>query len=97
VIRESPASSRFEALRTGETPLIGREEEIKLLGCRWAQEKSGARQVVLISAEAGIGKSRLAKAFRQSLEREPHTRLRYFCSSHHQDSALFPFIAQLER
>jgi class 3 adenylate cyclase/predicted ATPase len=97
VVRESPAGSRFEALRTGETPLVGREEEIALLSRRWAQAKAGSGRVVLISAEPGIGKSRLAEAFRASLEGEPHTRLRYFCSPHHQDSALFPFIAQLER
>jgi class 3 adenylate cyclase len=97
VIRESPAGSRFEGLRTGETPLVGREEEIELLSRRWAQAKTGSGRVVLISAEPGIGKSRLAETFRQSLEAEPHTRLRYFCSPHHQDSALFPFIAQLER
>jgi class 3 adenylate cyclase len=92
-LRESQVGSRFEALRTGETPLIGREEEMELLARRWAQAKAGRGQVVLISAEAGIGKSRLAEAFRLSLEGEPHTRLRYFCSPHHQDSALFPFIA----
>jgi len=97
VVRESPAGSRFEALRTGETPLIGlREEEMELPARRWAQAKAGMGQVVLISAERGIGKSRLAETFRESLEGEPHTRLRYFCSPHHQDSALFPFIAQLE-
>jgi class 3 adenylate cyclase len=97
VVRESPAGSRFEALRTGETPLVGREEEIELLGRRWAQAKSGAGRVVLVSGEPGIGKSRLVEAFRESLEGEPHIRLRYFCSPHHQDSALFPFIGQLER
>jgi class 3 adenylate cyclase/predicted ATPase len=97
VLHESRLGSRFEALRTGETPLVGREEEIELLGRRWAQAKAGSGRVVLISAEPGIGKSRLAEAFRESLEGEPHTRLRYFCSPHHQDSALFPFIAQLER
>jgi class 3 adenylate cyclase len=97
VLRESGIGSRFEALRTGETPLIGREEEMELLSRRWAQAKAGKGQVVLISAEPGIGKSRLAEAFRHSLEGEPHTRLRYFCSPHHQDSALFPFIGQLER
>jgi class 3 adenylate cyclase len=97
VLRESTIASRFEALRIGETPLIGRDEELELLGRRWAQAKAGKGQVVLISAEPGIGKSRLAEAFRLSLEGERHTRLRYFCSPHYQDSALFPFIAQLER
>jgi class 3 adenylate cyclase/predicted ATPase len=97
VLRESRLGSRFEALRTGETPLIGRDEELELLYRRWTQAKAGSGQVVLISAEPGVGKSRLAEAFRQSLETEPHTRLRYFCSPHHQDSALFPFIGQLER
>jgi hypothetical protein len=97
VVRESRAGSRFEALRTGETPLVGRDEEIELLRRRWVQAKAGKGQVVLVSAEPGIGKSRLTEAFRQSLDSEPHTRLRYFCSPHHQDSALFPFIAQLER
>ncbi len=97
VVRESEPGSRFEALRTGETPLVGRAEELELLHRRWAQTKAGNGQVVLISADPGVGKSRLAEAFRQSLEGEPHTRLRYFCSPHHQESALFPFIAQLER
>src|SRR5262249_44369323 len=94
---ESGELSRFQALRTGETPLIGRAEELELLHRRWAQAKAGNGQVFLISADPGVGKSRLAEAFRQNLEGEPHTRLRYFCSSHHKDSALFPFIAQLER
>jgi class 3 adenylate cyclase len=96
VVRESPAGSRFEALRTDETPLVGREEEIELLGRRWAQAKSGAGRVVLVSGEPGIGRD-WSRRFRESLEAEPHTRLRYFCSSHHQESALFPFIGQLER
>jgi class 3 adenylate cyclase len=64
VIGESRIGSRFEALRTGETPLIGRDEELELLHRRWVQAKAGRGQVVLISAEAGIGKSRLAEAFR---------------------------------
>jgi class 3 adenylate cyclase len=97
VLGESRIGGRFEALRTGETPLIGRDEELELLHRRWARAKAERGQVVLISAEPGVGKSRLAEVFRQSLETEPHTRLRYFCSPHHQDSALFPFIAQLER
>jgi predicted ATPase len=76
--------------------LVARRE-VELLGRHWAQAKAGTGRVVLISAEPGIGKSRLVEAFRGSVEGEQHTRLRYFCSPHHQDSALFPFIGQLER
>src|SRR4029077_17399768 len=80
-----------------ETPLVGREEELELLLRRWEQAKAGTGRVVLISAEPGIGKSRLTEAFRESIACEPNTRLRYFCSPHRQNSALFPFIGQLER
>src|SRR6516165_7324872 len=97
VVGESRVESRFEALRSGEAPLVGRAEEIELLQRRWAQAKAGSGCVVLISAEPGIGKSRLTEAFRQSLAGEPLTRLRFFCSPHHRDSALFPIIGQLER
>ena len=97
VLGESGEVSRFEALRSGETPLVGRDEEIELLLRRWEQAKSGEGRVVLISGEPGIGKSRLTAALSEHIESEPHTRLRYFCSPHHQDSALYPFIAQLER
>jgi predicted ATPase len=89
--------SRFEALRSGETPLVGRDEEVELLTRRWQQAKSGEGRVVLVSGEPGIGKSRLTTALSERIDDEPHTRLRYFCSPHHQDSALYPFIAQLER
>ena len=97
VIGEGRILSRFEALRSGETPLVGREEEVELLVRRWQQAKSGEGRVVLISGEPGIGKSRLTAALSERLEAEPHTRLRYFCSPHHQDSALYPFIAQIGR
>jgi hypothetical protein len=83
--------SRFEALRSGTTPLV-RDEELDLLLWRWQQAKSGGGRVVLVSGEPGIGKSRLTAALSQRIESEPHTRLRYFCSPHDQDSALYPFI-----
>ena len=97
MVRPSAIESRFEALRTATIPLIGRDEEIDLLMRRWSQAKTGQGCVVLISGEPGIGKSRIAQTVVERLAAEPHTRLRYFCSPHHQDSALYPSIAQLER
>ena len=97
VLRESGEVNRFEALRSGETPLVGRGEELDLLLRRWRRAAEGAGQVVLICGEPGIGKSRLTAALRDRLEGEEYTRLRYFSSPHHQDSALYPFISQLER
>jgi class 3 adenylate cyclase len=94
----SAAESRFEALHeAGVAPLLGRDEELELLLRRWKQAKSGEGRVVLLSGEAGIGKSRLATALLEQIAGEPHLRLRYFCSPHHTDSALHPIIAQLER
>jgi len=97
VLGESAVMSRFEALRTGTSPLVGRAEEFDLLARRWGQAKAGEGRVVLISGEPGIGKSRLAAAFNDHIASEPHTRIRYFCSPHRQDSALYPIIVQLER
>jgi class 3 adenylate cyclase len=97
VLSENRALGQFEALRSGATPLVGRDEEMELLLRRWAQAKVGNGRVVLISAEPGVGKSRLAEALAERIAAEPHTRLRYFCSPHHQDSALYPVIAQMER
>jgi class 3 adenylate cyclase/predicted ATPase len=98
VLRPSLVASRFEALRgVALTPLIGREEEIDLLLRRWARAKAGDGQVVLVSGEPGIGKSRIAAALAGRLQAKPHIRLQHFCSPYHQDSALFPFIDQLDR
>ena len=97
-LRPSAVESRFEALRGAAlTALVGREEELELLLRRWSKAKSGEGQVVLISGEAGIGKSRLTAALLERLTGEPHTRLRYFCSPQHTDSALYPIISQMER
>jgi class 3 adenylate cyclase/predicted ATPase len=95
---ESSAEGRFEAFHaSGLTELVGREEELDLLLRRWSKAKTGEGQVVLISGEAGIGKSRLTAALLKHLAAEPHTRLRYFCSPQYTDSALYPFIGQMER
>jgi class 3 adenylate cyclase/predicted ATPase len=98
VLRPSGVESRFEALRgSALTPLVGRDEEIDLLLRRWERAKGGDGQVVLISGEPGIGKSRIAAALAERLYGKPHIRLRYFCSPYYQDSALYPFIDQLSR
>jgi class 3 adenylate cyclase/tetratricopeptide (TPR) repeat protein len=98
VLGPSVVASRFEALRgLALSPLVGRDEEIELLMRRWARAKASNGQVVLISGEPGIGKSRLAEALADRLRASPHLRLRYFCSPYHQDSALYPFIDQLGR
>ena len=98
VLRPSPVASRFEALHgTGLTALVGRDEENELLFRRWLRAKSGEGQVVLLSGEPGIGKSRLTATFEHRLSDEPHVRLRYFCSSQHTDSPLHPIIHELER
>jgi class 3 adenylate cyclase/predicted ATPase len=97
VLRPSTVESRLEALRTATTPLVGRNEEIDLLLRLWEQAKQGDGCVALISGEPGIGKSRLVETIVERLGGEAHTRLRYFCSPHHQDSALYPTITQLER
>src|SRR5262249_25150829 len=98
VLRPSAVASRFEALRgSALSPLVGRHEEIDLLLRRWARAKAGDGQVVLVSGEPGIGKSRLTAALGVRFRAEPYLRLRYFCSPYYQDSALYPFIDQLSR
>ena len=89
-------ASRFEALHaTDLTALVGRDEEFELLRRCFFKATDGEGQVVLLSGEAGIGKSRLTTAFVELLAGEPHMRLRYFCSPQHTDSALYPIIGQM--
>ena len=97
-LRPSSVESRFEAMHaSGLTELIGREEEIEILLRRWSKIKTGEGQVVLLSGEAGIGKSRLTAALLERFANEQHTRLRSFCSPQHTDSAFYPIIGQMER
>jgi class 3 adenylate cyclase len=97
-LRPGSVEGRFEAFHaSGLTELVGREEETELLIRRWSKAKTGEGQVVLLSGEAGIGKSRLTAALLERLASEPHTRLRYFCSPQHTDSAFYPIIGQMER
>jgi class 3 adenylate cyclase/predicted ATPase len=98
VVGASTIESRFEALGPAAlTALVGREEELELLQRRWRQAAQGEGQLVLIVGEPGIGKSRLAAALRERLTTEAHAQIRYFCSPHHQDSALYPVISHLTR
>jgi predicted ATPase len=95
---ERAAESRFEAASTAaRTPLVGRTEELALVLQRWAQAQAGEGQVVLLSGEPGIGKSRLLQAVREALAAAPHLRLAYQCSPYHTHSAFYPMMAQLER
>jgi len=96
VLGETITVSRFEALRGPELMrLVGREEETSLLLRLWTRAMAGEGQIVLLSGEAGLGKSRLTVALEERLAIESYFRLRYFCSPHHQDSTLFPFVDQL--
>ncbi|MCH8801228.1 MAG: AAA family ATPase, partial [Chloroflexi bacterium] len=98
VLEESGAQTRFEVAAAAQlTPLVGREQELGLLLDRWEQVEEGLGQVVLISGEAGIGKSRLLQAINDRLAGQPHYRQKYRCSPYHQNSALYPVIDFLER
>src|SRR5262245_45846214 len=98
VLYESTARSRLEvAGSTGLTPLVGREQEVGLLRERWAQVKGGLGQVVLLSGEAGIGKSRLVQALTEHLVGEAYTRIECYCLPYYQNTALYPVVAHLRR
>ncbi len=97
-LKERAVESRYEALRMGElTPMVGRHDEIEVLLGRWERAKEGEGQVVLLSGEAGVGKSRLTAALLERLADETYIRRRFFGSPQHTDSALHPIISQLER
>jgi class 3 adenylate cyclase/predicted ATPase len=94
---DAATESRFEAARRGITDLVGRAAETALLHDRLRGAWGGAGQIVLLSGEAGIGKSRLGAQLAAEIANEPHTRLRYQCSPYHRDSVLHPFVVQLGR
>jgi class 3 adenylate cyclase/predicted ATPase len=98
VVREGTAQSRFEAaVQKGLTPLVGREEELGLLRRRWERAKEGEGQIVLLSGEPGIGKSRLVQELKEQVIAEGATRIEFRCSPYHQNSAFFPIIEHLQR
>ena len=98
VLHESGTQTRLDvAAIQGLTPLVGREQEVGLLLERWARVKDGLGQLVLLSGEAGIGKSRLVQVLTARLAGEAHTQIECRCTSQTQHSALYPVIAHLER
>ncbi len=98
VLGENRAGSLLEgAVTTGLTLFVGREQEVALLLERWGRAKDGFGQVVLLSGEAGIGKSRLARLLKERLASEPYGRLECRCSAYHQNSVFFPVVELLRR
>ena len=98
VLEESGAQSRFEVVAaTGLTPLVGREQEVRVLLDRWEQVKEGEGQVVLLSGEAGIGKSRLVQELKEQVAREGGTRIEFRCSPYYQNTAFYSVIDHLQR
>lgn len=95
---ESGAQGRLDASASlGLTPLVGRKEEVAILIKRWAQAVQGESHLVMLSGEAGIGKSRVLRTFREKITDQPHSRALYHGSAYHQNSAFYPVIDQLER
>lgn len=98
VLGTTEVESRFEAQHKSRLAQpIGRDEEIELLLRRWQHARRGEGCAVMLTGEPGIGKSHIALALDERLQAEPHITVRQFCSAHHTNSALYPFIRQLER
>jgi class 3 adenylate cyclase/predicted ATPase len=98
VLSESGATSRLEVAQPrGLTPLVGREQEVGLLLERWAQAQNGQGQVVLLTGDAGIGKSRLVQVLKDHVANEPHTRWECRSVEHYQNTALFPLTDLFQR
>lgn len=98
VLAERVVESRFDARQSGQLgAIVGRDQELSLLKERWRQAKNGEGQLVLLSGEAGIGKSRITRGLIDAVADDEHIRISYQCSPYHTDSALFPTIQQLTR
>lgn len=97
VCGEASVESRFAAIRAGRLPLIGRAHEVGLMRERWHLAQQGEGQILTVTGEAGIGKSRLIEALQQELAAEAHARINLQCSPYHSDSALYPLIQYLTR
>src|SRR5262249_9374724 len=97
VVGESGLASRFEALRSRQTPLVGREAESALLRQRWEQAVGGHGRAVMLMGEAGIGKSRLIDVLEEQIAGTPHVTMDFFCPPHHSDSPPSPLVTQSER
>src|SRR5579872_2107538 len=97
VCGETSVESRFAAIRTGDLPLIGRAHEMGLMRERWHRARQGEGQILIVTGEAGIGKSRAIEALQQELAGEAHARINLQCSPYHSDSALYPVIQYLTR
>src|SRR4030095_2120942 len=98
VLQESGARGRLDvAVTRGLTPLVGREQEVGLLIERWEQAKAGHGQVVLLTGDAGIGKSRLVQVLKDHVAIEPHIRWECRSSEYSQNTALFPLVDLFQR